>query len=235
VDDRPHNPDEFMENNAAFDLNREIRRWRAGLAEAPGLRAEDFDEMECHLQDSVRELQTCGLSPEEAFTIAMRRVGSAASLTAEFGKLNSSAIWIDRMLWMLIGWVSVSIVQSMMVSVAVAMTVPRRFPPFVDAILWVSPLIVAAFVLRSLWRSDGHARRVMTKLLFKPLQLSLAFFALGVIPVLLRFLTLSYVTGRAMQNTLATAGLLQIVSGIIPAVLIFILARIRHQPSQQTL
>jgi hypothetical protein len=165
-----------MENNAAFDLNREIRRWREGLAEAPGLRDEDFDEMECHLQDSVRELQTRGLSEEEAFAIAMRRVGSAASLTAEFGKLNSSAIWIDRMLWMLIGWVSVSIVQSMMVSVAVAMTVPRRFPPFVDAILWVSPLIVAAFVLRSLWRSDGHARRVMTKLLSKPLQLSLAFF-----------------------------------------------------------
>ena len=74
----------------------------------------------------------------------------------------------------------------------------------------------------------------MTKLLFKPLQLSLAFFALGVIPVLLRVLTLSYVTGRAMQNPLVTAGLLQIVSGMIPATLILILARIRLQPSTET-
>jgi len=48
-------------------------------------------------------LQTRGLLAEEAFMVATRRIGKGSSLENEFRKVNGRTIWLDRMLWMLIG------------------------------------------------------------------------------------------------------------------------------------
>ncbi len=48
-------------------------------------------------------MQTCGLSTEEAFIVASRRIGTDNKLEKEFGKVNGGAVWVDRILWMLIG------------------------------------------------------------------------------------------------------------------------------------
>jgi hypothetical protein len=93
-----------MENPTAFDLNGAIRQWREKLAEAPAFRHENLNELESHLRDSIAVLQTRSLSGEEAFWVATRRVGPGSELEAEFGKVNGSAIWLDRFLWMLIGY-----------------------------------------------------------------------------------------------------------------------------------
>src|SRR5262245_5661985 len=138
MDDHSHNPHDLMENKTAFDLNSEIRQWREKLAKAPGFRTDDLDELECHLRDSVGDLQTRGLSAEEALAIAVRRVGSGASLAAEFESINSSAIWIDRLLWMLMGWCSVSIFQSVFASAALALIVPTHLRGFLPALIIVS-------------------------------------------------------------------------------------------------
>lgn len=92
-----------METTAQFDLNRAIESWRANLAQSPALRDENLYELETHLRDLVGELETRGLSQEEAFIVATRRIGKSSSLENEFSKVNSNAIWIDRVLWMLIG------------------------------------------------------------------------------------------------------------------------------------
>jgi hypothetical protein len=92
-----------METTTPFDLNRAIQQWRGSLEQSPAFRRENLDELETHLRDSVAVLQPRGLSEEEAFLIAARRAGSGAILGAEFGKVNFRNIWLDRVLWMLVG------------------------------------------------------------------------------------------------------------------------------------
>ena len=92
-----------METATAFDLNQAIQDWRENLSQSPAIRRENLNELEAHLRDSVAALQTCGLSAEEAFMIATKRIGNESSLANEFGKVNSKAVWLDRILWGLIG------------------------------------------------------------------------------------------------------------------------------------
>jgi hypothetical protein len=87
----------------SFELNREIQRWRENLAQSPAIRLENLDELESHLRDSVTALQTSGLSTGEAFMVATKRIGKGDLLETEFRKVNGRTVWLDRMLWMLIG------------------------------------------------------------------------------------------------------------------------------------
>jgi hypothetical protein len=92
-----------MENPTSFDLNRAIETWRRKLAQSPAFRSENLDELESHLRDSTVVLQTRGLSPEEAFDVAAKRVGGQTTLEKEYAKINGDLIWAQRGLWMLIG------------------------------------------------------------------------------------------------------------------------------------
>ena len=77
-----------MENRSSFDLNLAIQRWRENLAQAPTIRQESLDELESHLRESLMALQRSGLSPEEAFIIASRRMGPGVALEEEFVKVR---------------------------------------------------------------------------------------------------------------------------------------------------
>jgi len=92
-----------MENQTSFDLNLAIERWREELGQSQAFRTENLDELEAHLRDSVTRLQTHGLSVEEAFLVAGRRIGKNGPLEAEFAKINGQAVWLDRFLWLLLG------------------------------------------------------------------------------------------------------------------------------------
>jgi len=92
----------FMENPIPFDLNQAIQNWRDNLAQSPAFRTENLDELESHLRDSAAALQTRGLSSEEAFMVATKRIGNESLLTKEFGKMNLKVVWLDRILWGLI-------------------------------------------------------------------------------------------------------------------------------------
>lgn len=92
-----------METTTPFDLNQAIEQWRGSLRQSPAFRQENLDELESHLRDSIAILKDRSLSDEEAFLIATRRAGSGAALGTEFGKINSNSIWMNRILWMLIG------------------------------------------------------------------------------------------------------------------------------------
>jgi len=104
-----------MENQTAFDLNLAIRTWRENLAQSAAFRAENLNELESHLRDSVARLEIANLSAEEAFLIASRRIGAGQGLEAEFGKLNRKMIWVDRLLWMFIGvqaWIFINLLSA---------------------------------------------------------------------------------------------------------------------------
>ncbi len=92
-----------METQSTFILNNAIQSWRDGLGRSPNLREENLAELEGHLRDSVAALQGQGLSEEEAFLLAARRLGHPAGLESEFAKINRREVWVNRLLWMLIG------------------------------------------------------------------------------------------------------------------------------------
>ena len=100
---RSRNPCQTMETTTPFDLNRAIQRWRENLAQSPVFQRENLDELEAHLRDAVAALQASGLSAEESFLIGMKRIGANDSLEKEYGKVNGKSVWLDRVLWMLIG------------------------------------------------------------------------------------------------------------------------------------
>lgn len=67
----------------------------ASLAEKDSLSQEQIDELESHLLDSMEALQTTGLSEEEAFLIAVRRLGSASDLSSAQVRRKADRIWKD--------------------------------------------------------------------------------------------------------------------------------------------
>ena len=97
----------------AFDLNFAIQHWRENLAQSSAFRTENLNELESHLRDSVAALQVKGLSAEEAFIIAGRRIGECQVLGEEFGKANGQVLWLDRIFWILIGVQAWGVVSSL--------------------------------------------------------------------------------------------------------------------------
>ncbi len=86
-----------------FDLNQEISEWKRSLGQSESVTGPDLDELESHLRDQIDHLTLSGLSPEEAFWVAQRRIGNTTNLPGEFAKVNGSAIFRRRLQWMLVG------------------------------------------------------------------------------------------------------------------------------------
>jgi hypothetical protein len=94
-----------MEIKTCFDLNAAVENWRKELAGEHNLTAEVRRELETHLRDAILGLQQRGLSDEESFWLARRRVGQPQQLAEEFVKANPAAAWRERVFWMTISLV----------------------------------------------------------------------------------------------------------------------------------
>lgn len=73
-------------------LESEIAQWRA-LVEDAAIGGRDVEELESHLRDQIADLQEVGLADDEAFLIAVKRMGSADDLSREFGRENGGVLW----------------------------------------------------------------------------------------------------------------------------------------------
>jgi len=80
-----------MATTTTFDLNLAIQRWREKLVQSPHFKAENVAELATHVRDSAMSLQGQGLSSEESFLIATRRVGNVENLEPEFAKVNRNS------------------------------------------------------------------------------------------------------------------------------------------------
>lgn len=85
------------------DLEQKIHNWKAGFTSLPALRQADVEELEQHVRDALPSLILAGLSAEEAFLIATRRVGAPAAIEREFAKVNGSHVWSQRVFWIIVG------------------------------------------------------------------------------------------------------------------------------------
>lgn len=74
-------------------LEKQIAQWRAYLLRRRTMNAPDVDELESHLRDQVAALTETGLSDEEAFLVAVKRMGSIDELSREFAREHSDRLW----------------------------------------------------------------------------------------------------------------------------------------------
>jgi hypothetical protein len=70
-----------------------IAEWRAYVANAPGVNGHDVDELEDHLRHQVSELGAAGLTDDEAFLVAVKRLGDLDDLSREFALEHSGRLW----------------------------------------------------------------------------------------------------------------------------------------------
>jgi hypothetical protein len=85
------------------NMEQKIVNWRNELMTIETVLPKNLDELEDHLRANISSLVEHGLSDEEAFLIATKRIGTNDSLTKEFGKVNGNVMWIQRFGWMIIG------------------------------------------------------------------------------------------------------------------------------------
>lgn len=86
-----------------FDLNSAIKNWRDALKAQPSFRGSDLDELEDHLREETTALQGGGLSEEEAFLVACRRLGKPEDLNGEFAIADPARRRSFRLSWMITG------------------------------------------------------------------------------------------------------------------------------------
>lgn len=87
----------------SFDREQTIARWRESLLASETVTAENVRELEGHLRDGMSGLTARGLSEEEAFLIASRRLGGTEIIAAEFEANDPHAKWRHRAFWIVAG------------------------------------------------------------------------------------------------------------------------------------
>jgi hypothetical protein len=74
-------------------VETQIAEWRAYVANAPGVNGHDVDELEDHLRHQIAELNAAGLTDDEAFLVAVKRMGDLDALSREFAREHSGRLW----------------------------------------------------------------------------------------------------------------------------------------------
>ncbi|MFI7490412.1 permease prefix domain 1-containing protein [Micromonospora echinaurantiaca] len=75
------------------ELEAQFAQWRQHVERRAELHQSDADELEDHLRGSVDELMAAGLRADEAFLVAVKRMGSLNDLSREFAREHSERLW----------------------------------------------------------------------------------------------------------------------------------------------
>ncbi len=75
------------------ELEAQFAQWRHYVQRGRELRSCDAEELEDHLRGSVEELVAVGLRADEAFLVAVKRMGSLDELSREFAREHSERLW----------------------------------------------------------------------------------------------------------------------------------------------
>lgn len=80
-------------NPESAAIEAQIAQWRAVVGRSPAVHPADVDELEAHLRDQIDDLSAARLDGDEAFLIAVRRLGRVDRITAEFAREHSDRLW----------------------------------------------------------------------------------------------------------------------------------------------
>jgi hypothetical protein len=82
-----------MESTMDPSIEAQIREWRSYLLRRRTIHQVDVDELEDHLRSEISELGAAGLSGDESFLVAVKRIGAVNELAREFARERSSQLW----------------------------------------------------------------------------------------------------------------------------------------------
>src|SRR5947208_8063107 len=77
----------------AISLEEQINRWRSYLRRRQAIHSVDVAELEDHLREQIAVLVDAGLAPNEAFLMAVKRMGNLDALSREFAREHSERLW----------------------------------------------------------------------------------------------------------------------------------------------
>jgi hypothetical protein len=163
-------------------LEEQITQWRGYLRRRRAINGPDVEELEGHLRDQVLVLTGAGLTTDEAFLVAVKRMGSLDALSREFAREHSERLWKQLVIASDVAdetgtntRAETLVVLTLAVAAALAVKVPALFgvhlspdeelPPFYarNASLFVFPLLTVYFVWK---RKSGLAGGLWLALLF---------------------------------------------------------------------
>ena len=144
-------------------LEEHIAQWRGYVRRRQALHGPDVEELEGHLRDQLAALTDAGLSGDEAFLVAVKRMGSLDALSREFARAHSERLWKQLVMTANAdrsantAHTETLVVLGLAVAAALAAKVPAVFgvqlspdeelPPFYfrNASLFVLPLLTVYF------------------------------------------------------------------------------------------
>jgi hypothetical protein len=161
-------------------LEEQIAQWREYLRRRQAFHGSDIEELEGHLRDQLTALTEAGLTGEEAFLVAVKRMGSLDALSREFARAHSDRLWKQLVIGpgaadesAPTGPTEMLVVLGLAVAAALAIKVPALFglrPDgghegfyFRNASLFVFPLLAVYFIWK---RGSGVARALWLALPF---------------------------------------------------------------------
>jgi hypothetical protein len=155
-------------------VEEQIAQWRQYLRRRQAFHGADIEELEGHLRDQLTALTEAGLTGEEAFLVAVKRMGSLDALSREFARAHSERLWKQLVMAprapgspgasgaaddsTRTGHPEMLVVLGLAVAAALAVKVPALFgvrlspdaevPPFYfrNASLFVLPLLTVYFI-----------------------------------------------------------------------------------------
>ena len=119
-------------------LDERIAEWRSYLRRGQAIHQVDVDELEDHLRSQVADLKEAGLDEDEAFLIAVKRIGDLEALSREFASEYSERLWKRLVLATDagesgVGWNREALVAvGLAVAAGVAIKVPELFGVSLD-------------------------------------------------------------------------------------------------------
>jgi hypothetical protein len=153
-----------MTTSADRPLEEQIAQWRAYVRRRKVLHGPDVEELEGHLRDQLVALTETGLAGDEAFLVAVKRMGSLDALSREFARAHSERLWKQLVMAPDVekpantSHTEILVVLTLAVAAGLAVKLPALFglplspdeelPPFYarNASLFVFPLLTVYFV-----------------------------------------------------------------------------------------
>lgn len=153
-------------------LEEQIAQWRAFVSRRQALHGPDVEELEGHLRDELVALTETGLAGDEAFLVAVKRMGNLDALSREFARAHSERLWKQLVMSpdaadeaATTASTEMFVVLGLALAAAIAIKVPALFGLRPDggdemfylrnASLFVLPLLTVYFIWK---RGSGVAR-----------------------------------------------------------------------------
>ena len=77
----------------AASLEEQVSQWRSYLRRRQAIHSIDVAELEDHLREQIAGLVHAGLAADEAFLVAVKRMGNLDALSREFAREHSERLW----------------------------------------------------------------------------------------------------------------------------------------------